>query len=311
MDDMRGEFSAIERIARFLPRPSDAQVWIGDDTAVLEPGRGWLLLAADAVVEGVHADLTLTGLDDLGWKAVVANISDVAAMGGEPGHALVTVAGPKSTDLDRLYQGIAAACETYGCPVVGGDLVSSPTLVVTVAVTGWVDGLAVRRGGARPGDGLWVTGPLGGAAAGLRLLRVGASRVPPGEAVSSVVSARIADHARPRAALAEGRAARVAGATAMIDVSDGFGADLGHLADASRVGFELEGVPVAEGATLEEALGGGEDYRLVFAAPDAHAVAEAFTGLEPPIAIGSCVGDVRLRVLGGRPLGPLGWQHEW
>jgi thiamine-monophosphate kinase len=221
------------------------------------------------------------------------------------------VAGPKSTDLDRLYQGIAAACAAYGCPVVGGDLVSSPTLVVTVAVSGWVDGAPVRRGGARAGDGLWVTGPLGGAAAGLRLLRVGASRVPEGQVVSSVVSARVADHARPRAALAEGRAARSAGATAMIDVSDGFGADLGHLADASRVGFELEGVPVAEGATLEEALGGGEDYRLIFAAPDAEAVAAAFDGLEPPIAIGWCVGDPARRLLGDRILGPLGWQHEW
>jgi thiamine-monophosphate kinase len=294
-----------------LHHPPEARVWIGDDTAVVERGRGWLLLAADTVVEGVHADLTLTGLDDLGWKAVVANISDVAAMGGEPGHALVTVAGPATTDLDLLYQGIAEACDAYGCPVVGGDLVSSPTLVVTVAVTGWVDGAAVRRGGARPGDTLWVTGPLGGAAAGLRLLRVGAARVLPGEEMSPVVAARIADHARPRAALAEGRAARLGGASAMIDVSDGFGADLGHLADASRVGFELEGVPVAEGATLEEALGGGEDYRLVFSAPDAEALLTAFEGLDAPVAIGSCVSDVAHRTLGGRPLGPLGWQHEW
>jgi thiamine-monophosphate kinase len=318
MHDMRGEFSAIERVTRLLERPADASVWIGDDTAVVDPGRGRLLLAADAVVEGVHADLSLTGLDDLGWKAVVANISDVAAMGGEPGHALVTVAGPESTDLELLYQGIAAAARTYRCPVVGGDLVSSPTLVVTVAVTGWVDGAPVCRNGARAGDTLWVTGALGGAAAGLRLLRSGAARVAAGEGSAGeagdpvlMVSARIADHARPRAALAEGRAARLGGATAMIDVSDGFGADLGHLADASGVGFELDGLPIADGATLEEALGGGEDYRLVFAAPDADAVAAAFAGLPAPQAIGVCVSDPGHRNLGGRPLGRLGWQHDW
>ena len=97
----------------------------------------------------------------------------------------------------------------------------------------------------------------------------------------------------------------------MIDVSDGFGADLGHLADASRVGFELEGVPVADGATLEEALGGGEDYRLVFAARDSDAVAAAFAGLTSPVPLGACVADPGQRNLGGRPLGPLGWQHEW
>jgi thiamine-monophosphate kinase len=307
---VNGEFSAIDRLARQLTRPPDVAVWIGDDTAVVSPRSGSLLLAADAVVEGVHADLSLTGLDDLGWKAVVANLSDVAAMGGRPGHSLVTVAGPPSTDLELLYRGIGQAADTYGCPVVGGDLVSCPTLVVTVAVTGWVDGVAVRRGGARPGDLLWVTGPLGGSAAGLRLLRQGAHLAPLGE-VSPLVQARIADHARPRPALADGLAARLGGATAMIDVSDGFGADLGHLADASGVGFELDVVPVADGATLAEALGGGEDYCLVFAGPDPTTIEAAFVGLATPTLIGVCTDDPARRTLGGRPLGPLGWQHEW
>jgi thiamine-monophosphate kinase len=97
----------------------------------------------------------------------------------------------------------------------------------------------------------------------------------------------------------------------MIDVSDGFGADLGHLADASRVGFDLEGVPVAEGATLHEALGGGEDYRLVFAAPDAGRIEQAFAGLSPPTLIGVCVSEPGHRMLAGRPLGSVGWQHDW
>ncbi|HET6873498.1 MAG TPA: AIR synthase related protein, partial [Acidimicrobiales bacterium] len=133
-----------------------------------------LLLAADTVVAGVHADLALTGLDDLGWKAVAASVSDIAAMGGDPGYALVTVAGPAGTDIQLLYEGIAAAAASFGCPVVGGDLTNARDLVVTVAVTGWCSGRPVERSGARPGDDIWVTGPLGASAAGLRLLAAGA-----------------------------------------------------------------------------------------------------------------------------------------
>lgn len=330
MVGVKSEFGAIARLAAALQQPPAGEVWIGDDTAVVAAPAGWLLLAADAVVEGVHADLSLTGLDDLGWKAVAANISDVAAMGGRPGHAMVTVAGRKGLDLDSLYRGIAAAAEVYGCPVVGGDLVSSPVLVVTVAVTGSVEGAPVRRSGASAGDGIWVTGPLGGSAAGLRLLKEGWGKgatvpaegaaapasAPEGTGTGArlrpeTVAARIADHARPRAALAEGTAARLGGATAMIDVSDGFAADLGHLADASGVGVELDTVPVAEGATLDEALGGGEDYRLVFTAPDPDAVIAAFAGLIAPVWVGICVADPARRRLAGRPLAAKGWEHSW
>lgn len=321
---MRGEFAAISRLAADLRQPPPGELWIGDDTAAVVPPTGWLLLAADAVVAGVHADLSLTGLDDFGWKALAANISDVAAMGGRPGHTLVTVAGPGDTDLDALYRGIAAAAEAYGCPVVGGDLVSSPVLVVTVAITGSVAGTPVRRSGGRPGDGIWVTGALGGAAAGLRLLRARAAGAPGDVAGSggprrvdgpgadpAVVAARIADHARPRPALEEGTAARLGGATAMIDVSDGFSADLWHLANASRIGVDLDDVPVALGATLTEALGGGEDYRLVFTAPDAAAVDAAFGGLPAPIRVGTAVADPALRRLRGATLVRSGWEHTW
>jgi len=276
-------------------------VWIGDDTAVVTaPGGGRLLLCADAVVAGVHADLTLTTLSDFGWKAVVANVSDVAAMGGRPLHVLVTVASPPGTDVDLLYDGIASACDAYACPVVGGDLVSAASLVVTVAMTGSVDGPAVRRAGARPGDVIWVTGPLGAAAAGLRAWRTGTDHAELRRA-----------HARPQAALAEGTAARLAGATAMIDVSDGFAADLGHLADASGVGFELDDLPVAAGATEEEARRGGDDYVLVFCAPQEAPVAERFAGLPSPLRIGRCVEDPAARTIRGAPLQPEGWEHPF
>lgn len=298
-----GEFAAIDRLRRRLPAPGPGEVWIGDDTAVLRPppAGARLLLAADAVVEGVHADLSLLGLDDLGWRAVVANLSDVAAMGGTPGHCVVTVAGPPDLDLDALYDGIAAAAATYGCPVVGGDLVDAPVAVVTVAITGWVDGPPVLRSGARPGDALWVTGPLGASAAGLRELRAGAGGDP----------ALRQAHARPRPLLAEGRAARAAGATAMVDVSDGFAADLWHLADASGVGFELDDVPVAPGATTAEALGGGEDYQLVFAAPGPDdAVLDAFGALPKPAKVGFCTSRHGTGTLGGKQLPATGWEHR-
>src|SRR6202521_745096 len=111
---MTGEFAAIDRLRRVLPQPGPGETWIGDDAAVVRaPGGGWLLRAAAPVVAGVHADLSLTGLDDLGWKAVAANVSDIAAMGGRPLHALVTVVGPPGTDLDLLYQGIAEAAAIY------------------------------------------------------------------------------------------------------------------------------------------------------------------------------------------------------
>jgi thiamine-monophosphate kinase len=303
-----GEFSAIDRFRRLLPgRPADGETWIGDDAAVVNaPGGGRLLMAADAVVAGVHVDLSLCGLDDLGWKAIAVNVSDIAAMGGRPAHALVTVAGPPDVDLDLLYQGIAAAAAVYRCPVVGGDLANAPCLVVSVAVTGTLDGDPVLRSGAQPGDGIWVTGPLGLSAAGLRLLR--AARAEGNEATGPAVAA----HRRPTAQVAAGQAAKAAGATAMIDVSDGLVADLGHLAGASAVGIALDAVVVGEGATAEEALAGGEDYVLAFTAAQPARVAAAFAGLPAPRLIGFCTADPSVRTLRGAPLPAVGgWEHDW
>ncbi|HET9075522.1 MAG TPA: thiamine-phosphate kinase [Acidimicrobiales bacterium] len=320
---MSGEFAAIEAIRARLPGPSrSGEVWIGDDAAVLacgsDPDRGrWLLLAADTVVAGVHADLGVTGLDDLGWKAMAASVSDIAAMGGEAGHAVITVAGPPGTRLDRLYEGVAAAAEAFGCPVVGGDLTNAGDTVVTAAVTGYCSGEPVRRSGARPGDLIWVTGPLGASAAGLRLLRSGRAEEPaPGQRPGCGGSGdaeleAVRAHARPRPQLAAGRAARACGATAMIDVSDGLVADLGHVADQSGVGFRLDRVPVHQAATLEEALGGGEDFALVFCAPASAAVAATFAGLVTPVAIGRCTADPAERTLAGQPVTARGWEHEW
>jgi thiamine-monophosphate kinase len=176
-------------------------------------------------------------------------------------------------------------------------------LAVTVLGTVAGEGTPVSRSGARPGDIVLVTGPCGGSAAGLRELRAGQSEA----------DARFA-YRRPVARLAEGDTARRGGAHAMIDVSDGLALDLHRLADASGVGFSLEDVPVAAGATFEEALGGGEDYELVLAVAesDADALEARFdeAGLREPIRLGRIVEDPELRVLGTSPLERLGWQHR-
>jgi thiamine-monophosphate kinase len=298
-----GEFSAIADLRRLLAGPcAEGEIWIGDDAAVLQPYPGaWTLLAADTLVAGVHADLALTGLDDMGWKAMVASLSDIAAMGGHAGHALVTVATPPGTDLEMLYSGLAEASREYRCPIVGGDLTSSTELVVTVAVTGWCSGRPVLRNGASPGDSIWMAGRLGASAAGLRLLRGG------GGTESDLARA----HARPRPLLDAGRAARSAGASAMIDVSDGLLADLSHICEESAVGFRLTQVPAAEGATSQEALRGGEDFALVFCVADRAALADAFDGLPPPVELGECSSDPSERLVDGVTVDTAGWEHHW
>lgn len=321
----RGEFAAIERVRRSLSRRFPAvppgETWIGDDCAVLGYGGGPLLFATDLTVAGVHGDLELVGLDDLGWKALAAALSDVAAMGGEPGHAVVGVAGPPSTDLDLLYEGIGAASAAHRCPVVGGDLSTADQLVVSVTVTGTLsDGPPpVLRSGANPGDTLLVTGPLGGSAAGLRILRErrGEGAAGPRAAFEPRLRAEeavlVEAHRRPRARIEEGAGARRSGASAMIDVSDGLGADLRHLADASGVGLALEEVPVAAGATEEEALTGGEDYEIVFSVPDPGPVIRNFEsmGLRPPLVIGRCTAHPSVLTLRGNAFVAGGFEHPW
>lgn len=320
------EFDAIDRLrARFeraagarmdRGRPPAGETWIGDDAAVVRRPEGdSALLSTDLVVAGVHVDLGLSGLDDLGYKALMVTVSDLAAMGGRPDHGLVSIAAPPETDLDLVADGIALAGEQTGCVVVGGDLSASPVLVVSVAVTGSLRGSdnlgPMLRSGAKPGDQLLVTGPLGGSAAGLRILRERRDQqvtTPP----SAEASALILAHRRPLARLDEGEVARLSGARAAIDLSDGLVADIRHLARASGIGIDLAEVPVASGATREEALGGGEDYELLLATEDAEHLRTEFAraGLRPPTVIGRCTDDPGRLELGGGPLPFGGWRHQ-
>ncbi len=308
-----GEFATVERLRRLLadagPVAPSGEVWIGDDTAVLEPPRGRMLLTTDLVVAGVHGDLELITVADLGYRAMVASLSDIAAMGGRPCHAVIAVAGPADTDLDDLYRGVSDASVEFGCPVVGGDLSNAEELCVAVSMTGEVEGTPgpVLRAGARPGDLLFVTGTLGASAAGLRLLRT-RRRAPETPEDRYLIDA----HRRPRPRLAQGEAARLGRARAMVDVSDGLAGDLRRLAEASGVGIHLEDVPVAQGATEDEALYGGEDYELVMATPDAKVLTDVFVsrGLDPPHLLGRCVEDPAERSWRGQVLAG-GWEHAF
>jgi thiamine-monophosphate kinase len=320
------EFAAIERLrTRFEAaargfRPEEAfppagETWIGDDAAVVTmSGADQALWATDLVVDRVHFDLDICTPGDVGFKAVMVAVSDLAAMGAWPHYALASVAAPVGTDLDQLGSGMAAAAERAECVIVGGDLSAAPTLVVSVAVLGALRGDPGRapllRSGARSGHRLFLTGPLGGSAAGLRILRRGGG---PEELAGAGASAAVDAYRRPVARLREGEVARLSGASAAIDVSDGLVDDLRHLAGSSDVGVELDHVPVAEGATESEALAGGEDYELVVATPDPEALLEAFrsAGLRAPVAIGSCTGRPGDYTRDGVPLPEGGWRHRF
>ncbi len=287
-----------------------------DDAGVLEvPGGGPLVVSVDSVVEGVHVDLSLCGPSDVGWKALMGALSDLAAMGAAPLGALIALCVPGGTGDGSLalgvMEGVAEASVASGCPVVGGDVSGADQLVVAVTVLGTVGSGPgpVSRAGARAGDVVLVTGPCGGSAAGLRALREQRQARVTGDGTTETGAA----YRRPIVRLREGELARLGGAHAMIDVSDGLALDLHRLADASGVGFALDDVPVAAGATLDEALGGGEDYELVLTVDPAEleGLMASFVGagLRAPVCIGKVTADVGARTLGGRLLERMGWQH--
>jgi thiamine-monophosphate kinase len=252
----------------------------GDDAAVIRAICGRLLLVTcDMMVEGVHFRREWASPEQIGRKAMVQNLSDIAAMGGEPAAAVSSVAAPGDLDegvVEGIARGLIAAASEYGAALVGGDLVGSPgPLVVDVALTGWVEEeLMLCRRGARPGDAIMVTGSLGASAAGLAALQQGLTGCAPelGRAVQA--------HREPRPRLAEARAvAATRRATAMMDLSDGLADDLPRLCAESGVGARVwtHHLPVdaccpalaprISRDAREMAMAGGEDYELVFTCP--------------------------------------------
>lgn len=256
---------------------------IEDDAARLRDG---LVVTQDALVEGVHFRLEWTSWRDLGYKAAAVNLSDLAASGAEPEALVVSLGLPPETELGDvldLYEGIAEA----GVPVLGGDTTAAERVYLSVTALGRSERVP-GRGGARPGDLLVVTGPLGASGAGYRALRDG------------VESPLVAAHVRPPLRLAEGRRL-AATAHAMLDVSDGLPADAGHIAERSgcRLVIELERVPLAPGVELDD-LGFGEDYELLAAVESAAGFAE----------IGRCEeGEGVVLLHGGEPVELRGFDH--
>jgi len=247
---MTGEDMLLKKILRGLETRGDLVVGPGDDCAVVRSGRRLLLLKTDCVVEDVHF---LRGHDParVGWKALCRPLSDIAAMGGIPEFALITIFSPPDIDpeyWENFYRGIRRAASRFGVTVAGGEISRQTRgIAVSVALTGTMDGVRpVLRGGGRPGDRLLVTGKLGGSLAGHHL-----------DFVPRLAEWRwLARHVRPHA---------------MMDLSDGLGSDLPRLARASGCGFhvDLASLPVRRGAG--SALTDGEDYELLLAVPERRA----------------------------------------
>lgn len=280
-----GEFGIIDRLRqRFgttgAPAVTGVVRGIGDDTAALQVTPGWLLLATtDAAIEGVHFRLTTTTPRLLGQRLLAVNLSDVAAMGGIPRWALVSLSLPGQTPLhvvDELASGLADEAALYRVAVVGGNMARSPErLVLDLTLLGEVEeDRVVYRTGARPGDHLLVTGTLGDAAAGLAILL---GQVPADVPEASDLIAR---QRLPTPRVEAGRAIAQSGlATSMIDLSDGLASDLGHLCEDNRLGAVVRAAAVPLSRPLQSlarasghdpldwALHGGEDYELLLTAP--------------------------------------------
>jgi len=274
-------------------------VGIGDDAAVLEPDLDeagaprQLVWTVDTMVEEVHFNAATMDDPDIGWKALASNVSDIAAMGAEPRHALVSVSMPRTRDPERvrrLYDGLYACADRYGVAVVGGDTTSSPErLVVTVALGGAVEaGKAVTRAGALPGDLVFLTGPVGLSAAGLHWLSRAAGGftgpVPIEAAEAAGTAALVRAHRRPQPSVVAGRLLALSGAcTSLNDVSDGLASEAREIAEASGAALVIRERLLPVGGDLaayaraaaggDEAragelllgwmLGGGEDYVLL------------------------------------------------
>jgi thiamine-monophosphate kinase len=307
------EGTLLRRIFDVLEGSSAAIVGPGDDAAVLATPGERVVATTDTLVHGPDFRLAWSSGTDLGFKAAAVNLADVAAMGARPTALLVALAVPDSMPVsfvEDLARGLRAACDELapGCAIEGGDLTVSDTLTVAVTALGVLEGAPVRRSGAHPGDAVAVTGSLGAAARGLRLLfdrfRDGAGEPIPVDAValSAAELVDLAAQLRPRPPIALGPVAAAAGATAMMDVSDGLVLDATRMADASGVTIDLS-------STLDgDALTGGEDHALLATFPDADVPAgfRVIGSVRPR-------GSAPVTVGGAVPTGRGGWDpyRDW
>lgn len=306
-----GEFDVISRIAGELPEaPLEVLVPVGDDCAVLRLGDTDWVAAADMLVGGHHfKDWALP--EDVGYKAVAVNVSDVAAMGGRPRFILVSGGAADAETSLRCFRGVLEACGEFGVYPLGGDTTGAEALTVDVAILGELSGPPVLRSGAETGDLLAVTGELGASAAGFLALERGGGP-----------ERLVRKHLRPEPRVRAGEAAARLGVHAMIDLSDGLASDVRHICEKSGVGcrIELSRLPVA-GDTREYlasrdenpkvlAATGGEDYELLVAVPEA-GIDQLAAEIDVPLTVVGEITDENVVFLrNGQPVEDLsGWNH--
>jgi|SRR5579872_4360984 len=284
-----GEFELIERLVKGLRMSPRTLLGPGDDCAILAPSRAAQLFTIDSMLEDVHFRLTWGSPEKLGAKSLAVNLSDIAAMGGRPTACVINLAVREGLDarfFDRLYAGIKRVARRYATDVVGGNITRGDRLAITVALLGEASRGVTRRDLARAGDDIFVTGTVGDSAAGLAVLD-GKLR-----ARGAAREFLIERHLNPTPRIEAGLAlAKIHPTPAAIDISDGLLQDLGHILDRSRVGAEIDAasIPVspayraAMGDDLSLALGGGEDYELLFCTRPGHAEQSLTRTLRVPV----------------------------
>jgi len=323
-----GEIGLINLIAKIIgssrseqPAWQNLVIGIGDDTAAWRPGKNLQLATTDSLLQDVHFTMEYTAWADLGWKAMAVNLSDIAAMGGVPRYALVAAALPVFTEVDdvtKMYHGMLELTRKHGVAIIGGDTDSAPMIIINVSLIGEASGAQVlTRSAASPGDKIAVTGQLGTAAAGYRMLSEKLNFNP------EITKKLKAAFFRPQPRLPEGQLMVKEGVKTAIDISDGLITDLNHICHASKVSARINAaaVPVASevktafgSQALELAMSGGEDYELLFTAP-AEIVEQVRMKAAVPVTV---IGEITSGMPGVTVLdekgGPMyfgrgGWEH--
>jgi thiamine-monophosphate kinase len=315
------DISAIYEKPGCTPWP-EVLVGIGDDAAAWPGDNNIQLATTDTLVEGIHFDLDIINWEELGWKALAVNLSDIAAMGGIPKYALLSLALPSDLeveDISKFTNSMMHLAQEFGVAIIGGDVATAPNVVITVTIIGRSKGKAIlKRSTASSGEQIAVTGYLGLSAAGLEIFK--------GKTISDpeIINILRRAHLQPLPRVKEGQILVEQGVKTAIDVSDGLVADLGHICESSEVNakIKIEQVPVHPVITAnfpnhqELALYGGEDYEILFTADEA-TVARAKLALNCPVTI---IGDItkeklptRVTVVDGKgniiPYKKGGWEH--
>ncbi|HYB89841.1 MAG TPA: thiamine-phosphate kinase [Candidatus Binataceae bacterium] len=311
-----GEFELIARLCRGLRPGPRTILGPGDDCAIIEAGRAPQLFTIDSLVEGVHFQLEWGTPEALGARSLTVNLSDIAAMGGKAVACVVNLAVRDGLDarfFDRLYAGLRREASDSGVDIVGGNITRARELAITIALLGDAPARVLRRDAARAGDEIFVTGTVGDAAVGWRIL---AGELRARGNVRRYLANRFL---KPTARLTAGQAlSKLALSPAAIDISDGLLQDLGHILERSRVGAQIDpaAVPVSDeyravmGSDLSLALGGGEDYELLFCLRPGHSERELGRRLGLPVRrIGEIVRGRTVRLKGGRAPAIAGWDQ--